>query len=863
MQINRDVPIVPIAAGMAAGLAAWFTAGSLDLLAGRGGPVRVAMLPSLAKLAALVAGGALGGWLLRELLFRVGSRDRAARLVEALLPLFFLPVLALPFLPILPDRLRVLIPLAGPGRYIVWFVALSLVAWAAADNLASQRTAMPSVPKSVPPDPARRRSWLIFAAGALVFSAAGLHLTRSPVYPGGDEPHYLVMAQSLWRDGDLAIENNHQRLDYAEYFTRDLKPDYLTRGVDRQIYSVHPVGLSVLLAPVYALAGYRGVTVFLALVAAAAATLAWRHATTVATPAAATFAWLAAALSAPYLLNSFAVYPEIVAGLCVVTVVATGTAFHANRPRAGLVHGLAIAALPWLSTKYAPMSAVLATISLARIWSSGAEQSLLQTLRHLLDPARRRAVTPRVRATFLLLAPYGLSLAGWFFFFHSYWGTFSPTAPYGTYHQTSVLHLRTGLLGLLFDQEYGMTPYAPILLVAFTGLWHMWRAGSGERRTALEIVLALGALIGTAGAFRIWWGGSAAPGRPMASGLLLLAIPLAWQYARASHSPPTRAAYRLLLAVGLSLAGILVFAQEGLLIANERDGSSRLLEWLSPGWRLWALFPSFIAHYPWTAAAFVCLWLATAWATLAGVRRIGSNRDTRSSGRAALHVALASSAGVVVASIAVHGLLGRSMQPDVRLEARSRLAILDNYDATRRPMAAIYDPSRRVPPTEVLPLAQLVASPDSRAKPQPVPLLFNGRFSLPAGECIVELERLATATTTTGTLGLQLGRKGAPAREWRVEFDEHGRWRAHFALQVDVGFVGFRASRAPRFGSGSPAGAPHPGRRCARTRQCTAGPGDVLLRADRRVLPRRRALAGAGGLLDRWPDEGDRDACTT
>ena len=79
--------------------------------------------------------------------------------------------------------------------------------------------------------------------------------------------------QSLWRDHDLKIENNHTREDYAEYYRASLDPDYRTRGVDGQIYSVHPIGLPFLGAPVYGLAGYRGVVWFLVLMAALTAAL--------------------------------------------------------------------------------------------------------------------------------------------------------------------------------------------------------------------------------------------------------------------------------------------------------------------------------------------------------------------------------------------------------------------------------------------------------------------------------------------------------------------------------------------------------------------------------------------------------------
>jgi hypothetical protein len=33
--------------------------------------------------------------------------------------------------------------------------------------------------------------------------------------PGGDEPHFLLVAQSLLKDGDLKIANNYERQDYS------------------------------------------------------------------------------------------------------------------------------------------------------------------------------------------------------------------------------------------------------------------------------------------------------------------------------------------------------------------------------------------------------------------------------------------------------------------------------------------------------------------------------------------------------------------------------------------------------------------------------------------------------------------------
>ena len=46
---------------------------------------------------------------------------------------------------------------------------------------------------------------------AVIIASAAWRAASSRV-PGGDEPHYLVITQSLLRDGDLLIENNHKNV---------------------------------------------------------------------------------------------------------------------------------------------------------------------------------------------------------------------------------------------------------------------------------------------------------------------------------------------------------------------------------------------------------------------------------------------------------------------------------------------------------------------------------------------------------------------------------------------------------------------------------------------------------------------------
>src|SRR4029079_5669523 len=70
-----------------------------------------------------------------------------------------------------------------------------------------------------------------------------------------------------------------------------------------------------------------------------------------------------------------------------------------------LVRGVALAALPWLGTEFAPVSAVSIALLIWRL------------------PSRDRVA---------VATPYVTSLALWFGFFWRLYGTPSPSAPYGS-----------------------------------------------------------------------------------------------------------------------------------------------------------------------------------------------------------------------------------------------------------------------------------------------------------------------------------------------------------------------------------------------------------------------------------------------
>src|SRR5688572_5125869 len=130
--------LVPISAAALTGLALWLTRASFDVAGTTANPFRVAMLPSVAELAgfvtlALLLTGGMAALVRSRQMFWEPSTD-------ALLPLFALVLLVLPYLPWIPDLVPALRVFAGPGRMLIWVVVIGQVLWIFLPLLVKRRT---------------------------------------------------------------------------------------------------------------------------------------------------------------------------------------------------------------------------------------------------------------------------------------------------------------------------------------------------------------------------------------------------------------------------------------------------------------------------------------------------------------------------------------------------------------------------------------------------------------------------------------------------------------------------------------------------------------------------------------------------
>jgi len=721
---------VPALAAACAGIAAWCSLGSLTVTEAGASPSRIGLLPPLWWLLALVTAAVALAWAGRL------STDRAR-------PLFFSAILVVPWLPIrLPAPALVW---TGPASWFVWVAiacAVLMAGEARPDGRARWRAALTH--------PARA-PWMAFVGAALVYGAASYRL--APLVPGGDEPHYLVIAQSLWRDGDLRIENNHERGDYLEYFGGALRPDYLKRGKDGQIYSIHLPGVPALIAPVLATGGYGLVKAVLALVSAGATAAAWRTSFLLAgSAAAAWFGWAAVGITAPFLLLSFTVYPDGPGAVVVLLAFAAIVRLQArpNRPPSWwLAVGLLPALLPWFHPRFAVLAGALGLVFAGR--------------------ALRESRTMLVLASFAAFPALGA--IGWFGYYYALYGRFDPSAAYGHYTQMSMGRIPTGMLGLLFDQQYGLLVYAPVLAIGFAGLVPLFQR---HRRVAIEWLVVVLPYVLVTGMYHMWWGGFSSPARFIGATFLLFAFPAAMAWTAARHAV-TRTLQGVALGVSLAVAALLVAVEGGQFAFNIRDTTAPWLVWFGQIADVAHGVPSLFRLQPAPALVQVAVWAAAACAAWLAARVIGKARRLQP-GAAALVLLCAMSLAMTASLAVVWRLEGVSGVMAMTGQIRS----LEGVGHGGAASGVVFEPFTITSPERAFERVRIGLEPVSGAPPWAwlwVPRLPAGRY------------RLWIDTRTAGAsfdASVLVGRSDGPLDEWRFENMAPGAVSREVALPVDV-----------------------------------------------------------------------------
>jgi hypothetical protein len=414
-------------------------------------------------------------------------------------------------------------------------------------------------------------------------STIGMHAFGDSDY-AGDEPHYLLAAESLKRDHDVDVEDEFRLRAYAEFY-----PYVLDRhGVEteRRLNEPHGAGFPLVILPAYLAGGARGVELFLAAVAALAVALAYRLALRVTPDPWALGAAAAVGLSPPFLAYGTAVYPELTAGAALAGAALLALRLDERPARRDAFACFALLGLlPWLGTKFVAAGLVLGVVAARGLWR-----------------ARRRTLAiGAVELSLFSVAIYvGLNEA-------LYGGPtpYSADDPGETATDASFPAGYAGrayrLVALFLDRDYGLLRWAPVFAMAFAGVWWLWRSHrerlsravadvrqieltAGLCATVLAVQLLMAAFAAPT-MFGFWF-----PPRHLLAGLPL-AVPLvAWGLRRSPRIGAVLAALTL-------VSGAWVYADArffgGTLVVDRPD---------APFGPLSAAFPRFVRGSTWPFA---------------------------------------------------------------------------------------------------------------------------------------------------------------------------------------------------------------------------------------------------------------------
>ena len=295
-------------------------------------------------------------------------------------------------------------------------------------------------------------AFLIFSLVSTVIYLRGIHLS-------GDEPHYLMITQSLMEDGDFDLKNNVKEKTYLDYIPLEVR--FHGGEINGKYRSFHLPGVSFLLIPFYLLfklvGGVFPPALYFRLVAAVfnaffALSLFYIMRMKF-TGKDITGIWLLFLSIYPLVFHSIHLYPELPAAALMMAAY-----FTMVSPRRNIVlMGLFLSLVPWFHVKYIPPLLVLTLVIL---------YELLKPFKpfHLNKEKIKRLVLFSIFPiiSMVLLAIYCKTL----------YNTYSPTNifPKESYWAVPILLRIKVFFAYFLDQRDGLLFYSPLFFLTFFGL---------------------------------------------------------------------------------------------------------------------------------------------------------------------------------------------------------------------------------------------------------------------------------------------------------------------------------------------------------------------------------------------------------
>lgn len=357
----------------------------------------------------------------------------------------------------------------------------------------------------------------------------------------GDEPHYLLAAESIAFDGDLDLANDYgsreRTLRVVNVFPLSPLPHAADYDGSGRLRPLHGVGLSALLAPAVGLGGLTGARLLLLFIAALLADQLFRLLRDLQFKRPYRLAaWVAVVGCSPLLVFASQVYPEVPAALLIVVALRVMIR-HAASPPALVLGASAGVALVWLHVRYLPLAmGVFAglLIAAARARARPGAAGLRASVAAYVSSAARNWRTTLAP----VVIPVAIGLGAFAAAFQYWYGTVAPTAPYRAFSTTSAGDagwdfLYKYALADILSPVHGWIPYVPVQWLGLAALGCLILRFRWPAAACLAVAVGYELILASA-APNVGWG---FPARYLIPVLPLIAIPIAvaLQHVRASR----------------------------------------------------------------------------------------------------------------------------------------------------------------------------------------------------------------------------------------------------------------------------------------------------------------------------------------
>ncbi len=340
----------------------------------------------------------------------------------------------------------------------------------------------------------------------LLFGVTGLFYVLLGCLPSGDEPHYLIISQTLLKYHSLNVMQDYTHRDYFQFYPLLIEP-HITYNALGQVLPLHNIGAPLLWLLPFALLGRLGAVWFIALVTVLLIIILYRLLLLMGISKQTAFrVCLAYSIASPFYIYSHLTFVEPIGALACVYAV-----YVLWQPKLSwqtlTVSAVLLGILPWVHMRLALLEIPLTILLLGKIYQRYRFRNWHYYIAYLLP---------------LLILSLALEI-----YSYQVWGTLNPAANQinGNSKPFEVMPF-LGMVGMFFDQEHGILLNFPIFLLLLPGILLTLKRRFVSYHL-LVLVVSLPYIVAFT-SFRHWSGGWCPPGRFLLTLLPLFAFYLAY-----------------------------------------------------------------------------------------------------------------------------------------------------------------------------------------------------------------------------------------------------------------------------------------------------------------------------------------------